>query len=386
MVWVQLGSAVGYKVVQRLSGMDRNGADRKGWPFASGVFLDALLDSHSVSGDSGWEPCHLVDERADPDWIVPLYQKSHTYGEYVFDWAWADVYQQLGMPYYPKLVSAIPVSPVTGSRLWQKNKATDWHTMAEYLDDYALRQSCSSWHVLFPTEHEHRPDGVTERMGVQFHWRNRHYQSFDDFLDTLKSKSRKNIRRERRKLQQTGIHIDWKCGDQIDAELWAAFYQLYARTYLKRSGHAGYLTQAFFPLLGERLRDQVALCLAYHQGQLIAGSLFLYSSTHLYGRYWGALMDIPGLHFECCYYQGIAWAIQQGLTVFDAGAQGEHKLIRGFEPVKTFSWHKLMDERLQRAFQEFAHRETAEMEAYYQSCQTALPFKALNQDRRSVLK
>ncbi|MCF2858528.1 GNAT family N-acetyltransferase [Pseudoalteromonas sp. SMS1] len=354
--------------------------------FTSYEWLDALEQSRSVGGHSGWQPHHLViyqTGKARPIAILPGYLKSHSYGEYVFDWAWAEAYERHNITYYPKWLSAVPFTPVVGSRLLCQTPTDTLHQyILTVLNDAASQHSWSGFHINFPHNNEDWPaEQLMKRHGVQFHWHNRNYADFDAFLVSLKARKRKMIKKERAQVNHSNLQIRWLHKAQITPEVIAQFYLCYCQTYRKRSGHNGYLTQQFFTLLFANLPDNTALCCAYranHQhdpSAFIAASLYLIDENTLYGRYWGALEESEHLHFELCYYQGIEYAIFQGLQRFDAGAQGEHKLLRGFEPVYTHSYHTLVHPLFKQAVAEFIHTERAQLAQYYQQCQALLPFK-----------
>ncbi|WP_347329919.1 GNAT family N-acetyltransferase [Marinimicrobium locisalis] len=351
------------------------------YPFARHAFLSALEDSASVGPRGGWRPQHLLlrDEEGRLRAAMALYLKDHSYGEYVFDWGWAQAYADHGLDYYPKLVAAIPFTPCTGPRLLAAGEEAQWMPMAVA----ALNQRCrethaSGWHCLFPADTEAllwRAEAPAERTGCQFHWFNRSYRDFEEFLDTLSSRKRKNLRKERRQVQEQGIQFQWKEGAEITQEDWALFYGLYQLTYLKRSGRGGYLTPAFFTLIGERLPENLMMVQAFKEGEAIAAALFLFDQTTLYGRYWGCREEYEFLHFETCYYQGMDFAMAKGLQRFDGGAQGEHKLARGFEPRLTQSFHCLREPAFQAAVEDFVERERVEVLGYREAARARLPYR-----------
>jgi len=354
------------------------------YPFLAAEFLSALEDSDSVTAATGWTPHHLAAQRGRP--FMPLYVKTHSYGEYVFDWAWADAYHRNGLPYYPKLVTAIPFSPVTGPRLRPLPDALDPGCGAALFDavqETAAATGASSWHLLFPdaeTRARFAGLGLLERVGVQFHWSNRGYRDFDDFLDTFTARKRKMVRRERARIAAQGLRVELLPGTALDAARWDFFYRMYQRTYRKRSGTGGYLTRDFFARIGATLGAQIALALAYDGGEPVAAALYLHDSERLYGRYWGSLRDYECLHFELCYYQGIDFAIRRGLRGFDAGAQGEHKIARGFEPVETWSLHWIRERRFAVAIADFLARERAHIQHYVEEARSLLPYRTADGD------
>ncbi|WP_282446643.1 GNAT family N-acetyltransferase [Shewanella sp. 1CM18E] len=360
-------------------------------PFNRHEYLSALEVSGSVCTKTGWTPLHLLvkqqGEKAEIVAVMPLYIKAHSYGEYVFDWAWADAYERHQLAYYPKLLSAIPFTPTTGKRLGIDKSRTEseqkriWQVVAGTLNRCLLEYDFSSWHCLFLPKGQFEQLSHTkslQRLGTQFHWFNRQYQDFDSFLASLSSRKRKDIKKERAKVNDAQLSFEFIEGAQITAELWQQFYACYQQTYAKRSGHYGYLNQAFFETLGQTLTDAVILLVVSNsEQQLIASALFFKSNTHLYGRYWGALVDVDGLHFEACYYQGIEYCIKHGLQVFDAGAQGEHKVPRGFEPVATYSNHEIAHQEFRQAIHSFTLQEAENIKTYMQQLKLKLPYKSL---------
>ncbi len=343
--------------------------------------MTALEDSGSVGPGTGWEPCHITIDSEDGAAFMPLYLKTHSWGEYVFDWSWADAYHRHGLNYYPKLVTAVPFSPATGPRV----RLTGNLSLESVAGQLAQRATvlgeetdASSWHLLFPDRTTAsafaRPD-LLQRSGVQYHWLNRNYTSFDDFLSHFVARKRKTVRRERQRVVDQKLRIEMLPGAQISSDLWDFFFALYQRTYLKRSGNGGYLTREFFARLGATLAPQVAMAVAYEADSPVACALFFSGDGTLYGRYWGCIREFDCLHFELCYYQGIEYAIRQGLQKFDAGAQGEHKILRGFEPVETLSLHWIRHPEFRAAIARFLQREQADMSAYIAHARTALPYR-----------
>ncbi len=355
--------------------------DSSGSPFTRFEFLQALESSGCVGGDSGWHPRHLlISDGGQPIAVMPLYRKEHSYGEYVFDWAWAQAWAQYGQNYYPKLVNAIPFTPVPGPRLLMQSQegiAEVVKAAAEAIENLCHKAGYSGWHMLFPQPElvELLQSDMLLRKDVQFHWHNRDYLDFDAFLADLRSSKRKQIRRERRRVAEQGVYLQRLSGQQLTGEAMEAFYHCYCETYLRRSGHSGYLNRQFFQRIAETMAEQIMLVLAWREEQVVAASLFLFDSHNLYGRYWGALDDIDCLHFEACYYQGIEFAIEAGLAQFNPGTQGEHKLVRGFEPAQTSSLHWVADRRFQPALQDFLNRETQYKEEYRDAARDCLPFR-----------
>lgn len=332
------------------------------YPFARHAFLAALEDHGCVGRDTGWEPCHLVLDGPDGTLAgaMPLYRKRHSYGEFVFDFAWADAAGRAGLPYYPKLLCAIPFTPVTGPR-FAAVSAPAREALLAALERAREDEGLSSAHALFLDEADAeaaRAAGWLERHDVQFHWHGRGDATFEDFLARLSHDKRKKIRRERRKVAEAGITFERRAGDELGEAEWAEVYALYGNTYEER-GQAPYLTLPFFLDYGRRPGSPVRLILARAGARLVAVAVTLAAGDTLYGRHWGCAGRYDGLHFETCYYQGIELCLAEGLAHFDAGAQGAHKLARGFEPVVTRSAHRLADARLARAVGAFLERERA---------------------------
>jgi len=332
------------------------------YPFARHAFLAALEDHGCVGRDTGWEPCHLVLDGPDGTLAgaMPLYRKRHSYGEFVFDFAWADAAGRAGLPYYPKLLCAIPFTPVTGPR-FAAVSAPAREALLAALERAREDEGLSSAHALFLDEADAeaaRAAGWLERHDVQFHWHGRGDATFEDFLARLSHDKRKKIRRERRKVAEAGITFERRAGDELGEAEWAEVYALYGNTYEER-GQAPYLTLPFFLDYGRRPGSPVRLILARAGARLVAVAVTLAAGDTLYGRHWGCAGRYDGLHFETCYYQGIELCLAEGLAHFDAGAQGAHKLARGFEPVVTRSAHRLADARLARAIGAFLERERA---------------------------
>lgn len=352
------------------------------YPFVQHAFLAALEDSGCVAPDTGWTPQHLtIHQGGQLVAAMPLYLKTHSHGEFVFDWAWAEAYARHGQDYYPKLLTAIPFTPCQGPRIGLRVGLAPEPLLAEIVSQVRARgaaQGCSGWHLLFPD-----PElaswladaGLLVRRDVQFHWRNRGYQDFGGFLDTLKSSRRKNLKKERGRVRAAGVRLRRINGPQIDESDWEGFYQCYRATYLKRSGHAGYLNREFFGQLRRTMSDSLVLVVAERSGALLASSLFLADRQRLYGRYWGALEEVDCLHFECCLYQGIELCIERGIETFDPGTQGEHKLLRGFEPVETASVHWIADPRFRAAIGDYLEHERVGVRAYRKQAKSLLPFR-----------
>jgi len=330
-------------------------------PFLSHAFLSALEESGSATAETGWRPLPIAIDGPDgaPAALMPAYLKSHSMGEYVFDQGWADAWEQAGGDYYPKLQIAVPFTPVPGRRLLAKEPhlAPALIAAAERLVE---ANGLSSAHATFVAPAQlplFESAGWLIRADSQFHWLNEDFASFDAFLATLSSRHRKAIRKERAQAMQ-GLEIVHLSGDAITEQHWDAFWHFYQDTGARKWGHP-YLTRAFFSLLGQRMADRLLLILALRDGQPIAGALNVIGAEALYGRYWGALEEVPFLHFELCYYQAIDAAIARGLRRAEAGAQGRHKLARGYRPVPTFSAHFIPNPGFRRAVAEFLARERA---------------------------
>jgi uncharacterized protein len=312
---------------------------------------------------------------------MPCYLKTHSYGEYVFDWAWADAYQRHGVRYYPKLLSAIPFTPATGPRLLIAADADRERVLDCLLDaigEELAHHRASSWHLLFPEQEladSLAERGLALRTGVQYHWQNPGYRDFDDFLDTLVSRKRKSLRRERRLVREQDVQLRQLRGSDIDAAMWDRFHRFYQMTYARRSGHGGYLEREFFHALGAAMPDNILLVIAEHRGKAVAGALNLIGADTLYGRYWGCTESFDQLHFETCYYQGMDFCMREGLRRFDAGAQGEHKLARGFAPVLTHSCHLIAHEGFRSAIEEFLRRERESIIGYRDAAMRELPYR-----------
>jgi predicted N-acyltransferase len=352
------------------------------YPFLRHAFLYGLESTACTTADTGWQPCHLLLRRgADLVALMPLYLKSHSYGEYVFDWSWADAWRQNGLAYYPKLLTAIPFTPATGPRLCiaaGMDEDLCLHAAIAAVKTFATQKTISSWHLLFPeasVSEKLLAAGLHRRAATQFHWFNDGYGSFDDFLATFSSRKRKSLNRERRRVAEQGITLCTLTGADIGQQEWEQFYEFYQMTYAKRSGHGGYLSRAFFVETAASMGEQVVMVLAYLDSRAVAGALYFRSSDTLYGRYWGCEREYDCLHFEACYYQGIEYCIAHDLKRFDPGAQGEHKIQRGFRPITTWSNHWIADPRLSAAVGDFTRREAEHNEQYRQAASELLPFK-----------
>ncbi|ONR50170.1 GNAT family N-acetyltransferase [Burkholderia cenocepacia] len=358
--------------------------DAQPTPFLRHEFLDALHVARCAVDDTGWSPHFVTLTDAGTGRLAaaaPVYAKQHSYGEYVFDWAWADAYQRNDLPYYPKLLCAVPFTPAQGTRLLAADDDAR-RRLAATLLAFAEQSDVSSLHVLFPTGDEARlleSMGMMLREGVQFHWLNDGYRHFDDFLGTLEQKKRKNIRAERRKVHDAGVTFRRLTGDRITDADWRFFSRCYRQTYREHYS-SPYLNLDFFRTIGATMPENLLLVIAEADGQPIASALAVYRRGEhgggtLYGRYWGAIEHVPCLHFETAYYQLLEFCIEAGLDTFEGGAQGEHKLARGFLPTVTHSAHWLAHPAFSDAVARFLERETAHIHAYVDELREHDPFR-----------
>ncbi|HWJ75954.1 MAG TPA: GNAT family N-acetyltransferase [Kaistia sp.] len=351
-------------------------------PFISHDFLRCLEEAGSAVGRTGWQGRHLVldDAEGRPEAVVPCYQKTHSMGEYVFDHGWADAFERAGGRYYPKLQVSVPFTPVTGRRLLVRPDAdaSAKATLAAGLGELCRRIGASSVHATFLEDDDAAilgGAGFLPRVDQQFQFDNPGYRDFQDFLDALSSGKRKTIRRERRDALAGGLEVEILTGKAIDEAAWDAFFAFYTDTGARKWGRP-YLNRRFFSLLGEAMADRVLLIFAKRGSERIAGALNLIGSDALYGRYWGTLEEVPFLHFEICYHQAVEWAIAHGLPRVEAGAQGEHKLARGYRPVITRSAHWIADRNFRTAVADYLRRERAAVEAEHEILDEHTPFKA----------
>jgi hypothetical protein len=350
-------------------------------PFLRHEFLLALEEAGCTTPKTGWTPEHAIARDAAGRLVgaVPLYRKSHSRGEFVFDFSWANAYAQHGLRYYPKLLSAVPFTPVSGARLLAA-PTVDGHAMRAALiravGEHARAERLSSWHVLFPADSELGDltgCGLIPRRDCQFHWFNRGYESFDAFLATFTAEKRKKAKRERRRVAEAGIVFDTRSGCDMDEALWRTVYEFYADTFY-RHGHEPYLNLKFFKLIGARMPERLMLKIARQGATPIALAIFFVGDDALYGRYWGAGGNYHSLHFETCYYQGIEYCIEKGLSRFEPGTQGEHKVPRGFVPALTSSAHYIADERFAAAIRDFAAREAHGVDLYVAAVNEHVPY------------
>ena len=356
--------------------------EQVGNPFISHDFLSSLEASFSVGPRTGWQPRHLLAESANGTLLgaAPCYVKSHSHGEYVFDQGWAEAFERAGGDYYPKLQVAVPFTPVTGPRLLARPGPLAQAVrgaLADALVEITTASELSSAHVTFLTEPEWRAlgeRGFLQRNDQQFHWENAGYASFDDFLGRLASRKRKTIRRERKQALEPGIEVAWLTGSELTEAVWDAFFAFYMDTGSRKWGRP-YLTREFFSIVGEKMRDRILLVMAKRAGRWIAGAINFLGVDTVYGRNWGAIEHHPFLHFELCYYQAIEYAITHRLARVEAGAQGEHKLARGYMPMTTYSAHFIANPALRRAVAEYLARERAYVRAAGEELAAAAPFR-----------
>ena len=362
-------------------------ASAEGWnalglagnPFVRHEFLAALERTNCIGEATGWKPRHIVVEQNGAlCGAMPLYEKSHSWGEFVFDWSWARAYSQAGLDYYPKLVCMVPFSPVPGPRLLvhpEADAVAIRSVLVGTLLDHARRYS--SAHVLFTDPDDTNTlvsEGFLRRQDCQFHWHNRAYRTFEEFLATFRADKRKKALRERRRVQEGGVTFRTLHGDEMNAGMWRIVFAFSENTFQTR-GHEHYLSTEFFMSIAAALPKNVMVKLAMHRDQPIAAAIFLRSDDALYGRYWGASAEFHSLHFETCYYQGIEYCIEHGLQRFEPGTQGEHKVPRGFEPEPTWSAHWIADPRFRRAIGEYLSQESAAIEQYMGSVREHTPFR-----------
>ncbi|MEY6432955.1 GNAT family N-acetyltransferase [Thioalkalicoccus limnaeus] len=352
-------------------------------PFLRHEFLAAMEEHECVGEALGWIPQHLALHDPDGHLVAaaPAYIKYNSYGELVFDWAWADAYRRAGLPYYPKLVIASPYTPATGPRLLTApgpQQSAHQQALIDAIQARATHWPISSVHWLFTTGEETdrlAQQGLLPRLGCQYHWHNRGYRDFDDFLDTFSAEKRKKIKRERRRVSDAGLHLRRVPGDQVTDEEWAIFHRLYSRTFDKRGGLPT-LSRAFFEEIAASMGEQLLLVLAYHGHRLVAAAFNLIGRDSLYGRHWGSFDEFHSLHFETCYYQGLEYCIEHRLSRFEPGAQGEYKVSRGFLPTPTWSAHWIADPRFRQAIAQFVDQEAQGVRDYLDAMREHSPYKA----------
>jgi len=352
------------------------------YPFLRHEFLAAAESTGCVSKATGWTPRHLVLYGPNGKILaaMPLYEKSHSWGEFVFDWSWAQAYVRAGIEYYPKLISAVPFTPAPSTRimLGDREDRDLARTLVESAIQLAGDAGCSSFHVLFPEAGELsllRESGLQLRKDCQFHWHNRGYRNFDEFLDRFSSAKRKKVKRERRRVAEDGIRFRWLRGEDADRALWKDVYQLISVTFLRR-GSMPYFDLDFFLDVSRQLPGTILLVLAERNGEMIAAAVFFESDNVLYGRYWGSDAHYNSLHFETCYYQGIEYCIANSKKIFEPGTQGEHKLSRGFVPTTTWSAHWLTRPEFYAAIRSYLHEEGRHIDRYMDAAGTHSPYRA----------
>lgn len=350
------------------------------YPFLDYEFLLALEQNQCIGEQTSWQPLYLVEantQNSEIERILPCYIKYDSQGEFVFDMDWAQAYQRYGLNYYPKLINAIPFTPVSGERLLSNQSSLEsFNWVINSLKQATEKYQLSGFHCLFSNETElgeFQPD-IHTRVGCQFHWFNRGYANFEDYLGHFSSRKRKNTLKERQKIKEQNIHIETKTGADISEKDIRFFYYCYQVTHF-RHHHRGYLNEAFFQQLRQTMSNQTLLVMAFKDEKPIASSWFMFDDKSLYGRYWGSLGEFDSLHFECCYYQGIEFCIQNKLSHFDPGTQGEHKISRGFEPVLSHSHHHLLLPEFNQAVGEFVNQEKDYVLEYATQCKQKLPFK-----------
>lgn len=370
--------------IKNISEREWNSLIKSDYPFLQHSFLLTLEKCKCVGENTGWYPFHLlVREQEKIIGLMPMYIKTDSHGEFIFDWSWADAFYRNGVDYYPKLVSAIPFTPVTGPRLCLKNETKRKEISAlikESIKKISKELGLSSAHILFPDLLELNPyitSGFSLRTSYSFHWFNNNYKSFDNFLLDLTSRQRKNLKKERSKIAHQKILLERLSGEEINEETWSNFYQFYQLTYLKR-GMQAYLNLDFFLEIASLMPQSLLLVIAkdISNNNLVAGALNFLDSKNLYGRYWGCIEEFDSLHFETCYYQGIEFCIEKEMQKFDPGVQGEHKIKRGFLPVETYSAHWIGDLRFKSAIDDFLLREREHILDYNERCKSLIPFKS----------
>tara|TARA_Y100000590_G_scaffold57412_3_gene60389 strand:+ start:5468 stop:6634 length:1167 start_codon:yes stop_codon:yes gene_type:complete len=353
------------------------------YPFMKHSFLLCLEETKCVGEGTGWYPFHMLVKDEDKTIaLMPMYLKTDSHGEFIFDWSWADAFYRSGIDYYPKLVSAIPFTPASGPRLCvvdENKRMIICDLIKEGLEEISEKIGISSAHILLPNSIESKgfqESGFSKRTSYSFHWFNNNYLDFNNFLAQLTSRQRKNIKKERLKIFDQGIEIERLRGDEINEQAWYNFFKFYQTTYLKR-GMQGYLNLEFFLEISKRLPESILLVMAkdLEFKKYVASALNFQDSKNLYGRYWGSLNEYDSLHFECCYYQGIEHCIKNNLSKFDPGVQGEHKIKRGFLPIETHSYHWIKDKRFKSAIDDFLIRERKHVLEYKERCKSQLPFK-----------
>ena len=352
------------------------------YPFLKYDFLKSLEDTKCVASNKGWTPLHItVKDKNQIIGAMPMYVKTDSQGEFIFDWSWADAYYRNGLDYYPKLVSSIPFTPASGPRLLSidKNKNVEMiKAVSDAMKDLTQENNFSSSHVLLANQNEldaFSEEGFSIRTSYSYHWFNNNYENFDHYLEDMTSRQRKNIKKERQKIHDQDVHLVRYIGEDITSSMLESFYQFYQVTYLKR-GMRGYLNLEFFESIIKLIPESIMLVMAANKsGDFVAGAFNFYDDEKLYGRYWGCLEEYDSLHFETCYYQGIEFCIENALKSFDPGVQGEHKIKRGFCPIETYSAHWIRDIRFKEAIDDFLNRERVHILQYNEDRKSLLPFR-----------
>ena len=370
--------------IAEIAAVDWNRLGGTEYPFLRHEFLDLAEQTRCVSSEHGWTPRHLsISEQGRLRAAMPLYEKSHSWGEFVFDWAWANAYEQAGFRYYPKLVSAVPFTPAPSRRLLLAD-ADDVEAASQLVEaavDLARQTECSSLHVLFPIADEIgllESAGLLTRKDCQFHWRNRGYRTFEDFLASFTAAKRKKARRDRRRAEENGIRFRRLKGNEMDDAHWSVVHALISRTFMQR-GSLPYFNEEFFRSIGQQLPDNILVILAEKGAHPVAAAVFFDSEHVLYGRYWGSDGHYDALHFETCYYQGIEYCIDTGKQLFEPGTQGEHKISRGFSPVTTWSAHWLAHPEFADAISKYLEHESRHVERYMEDVDSRSPYKSSNE-------
>jgi uncharacterized protein len=370
--------------IDEVAPADWNALVGKRFPFLRHEFLSAAEQSGCVSPETGWQPRHalLRDQDDRLRGAMPLYEKTHSWGEFVFDWAWAQAYHRAGLEYYPKLVSAVPFTPAPSPRLLLADGSgpDDGAALVEAAIALATRRGLSSLHVLFPDTKElpvFESAGLMLRKDCQFHWHNNGYRNFDDFLATFSSAKRKKARRDRRHVHEQGIGFRWLHGDELDAGLWSIVYEMISHTFLRR-GSMPYYDLEFFMTVAARLPGNICVVLAESRTTPVACAVFYRDDQTLYGRYWGSESQYNALHFETCYYQGIDYCIANGLQRFEPGTQGEHKISRGFVPVATWSAHWMAQPEFGSAISRYLNEEARHVDRYIEAVDSHTPYRKLS--------
>src|SRR6201996_3350708 len=370
-----------HKSIDDLNAREWNALGGHDNPFLRHEFLAALEHTGCIGGRTGWDPCYFtLQDGKGLAAAVPAFRKAHSYGEFVFDFAWAQAYSHFGSRYYPKLTVAVPFTPATGPRLLVRpdlDGPTLRRKLLSEIESYTTSHSLSSVHALFLDEAAQQAcaeAGWLIRRDCQFHWTNHHYPSFDAYLETFTADKRKKAKRERRRVAEAGIVFETRLGPDLDERTLDQVYAFHRDTFL-RHGHEPYLTRAFFSEAVRTMGESLMVKLAVREGRPVAAAVFFWSREALFGRYWGAAEDYNSLHFEACYHQGIEFCIERGIARFEPGTQGEHKVSRGFEPTLTWSAHFIANRRFREAIEEYLEREGASVDAYAQEIQAHVPYK-----------